>query len=340
MIHGGYVYENEIEFDYSINTGIMGCPLEIKDTIKTMINQIEQYPDIDYMSLRKALSEYEGIDESNIICGNGASELIMALVNYIKPKRALLIAPSFYGYLHCLKAVGCQIDYYHADNEKNYVITEDILRKLNDIDLLILCNPNNPTGRAIDEETLLKIFRTCIQMKIHLVIDECFIDLCKGHKTFVNHIYEYERLYILKAFTKSLSIPGIRLGYLLSQKVNDVKAYLPEWNVSVIATQAGIIGARILKEGKFLEDSENMIEAEKQYLLNEIKKLGIVVYPSEANFLLLYSEINLYDVLLEKKILVRDCSNFEGLKKGYYRIAVKDHEANKSFIKRLKEVVS
>ena len=143
---------------------------------------------------------------------------------------------------------------------------------------------------------------------------------------------EYPNVLVVKAFTKLYAIPGARLGYLFGgekELVARIAEQLPEWNISCFAEAAGIAA---LEEKIYCERTVSYLEKERAFLTEELTRREILVYPGEADFLLLQTELPLYEKLLEQKILIRDCSNYRGLEKGYYRIAVRNHEDNQKLL--------
>ena len=154
----------------------------------------------------------------------------------------------------------------------------------------------------------------------------------------LSEIEKYDNLIIVRAFTKIFAIPGVRLGYLVSSNqrmLEKIKRHLPEWNISCLAEAAGVA---CTKETAFIERTVKFVESERQYLTTELEKLGFQVYPSRTNFILFYSEQEFYERLLERGIMIRDCSNYRGLKKGFYRVAVKSREDNDKLLKVLGEL--
>ena len=367
MIHGGEIYDKKIEYDFSVNLNPMPCPESVKNALKEAVTLVNKYPDIEQNSFRRAVSESlnkmdggNGIsfDSDMIIGGNGASELISAVVRMIRPRKALLPVPSFYGYVHALNmAEECEIITYELDPDNDFELGKEFIDEITEsIDLVIIANPNNPTGRLIDKEVLEGIIRKCRETNTLLLVDECFYYLAGiskskeqgkvSSKAFSsqtsisarNYIGDYHGLYVIDAYTKQFSIPGVRVGYLASwhENITRIKRYFPEWNMSVFATAAGVACAMECTD-EFCNASRQMISRERLYLLKELEKLGLKTYPSDSNFILIYSKINLYDKLLEKKILIRDCSSYDGLGKDFYRIAVKNHVENMELVSRIKE---
>ena len=149
---------------------------------------------------------------------------------------------------------------------------------------------------------------------------------------------QYENLIIVRAFTKIFSIPGVRLGYLISynrELTEKIRTHLPEWNISTFAEAAGVACAG---EQEFVEKTRTFVKREREFLIKGLEKMGLTVYPGCANFLLVKTEIPLYDELLKRNILIRDCSNYRGLEKGFYRVAVKKREENERLLEKIGEI--
>ena len=358
MLHGGEIYDKKIEMDFSVNLNPVPCPEAVLAEIRRAALEVSNYPDIRQSRFRTAVAEAEtGLSEKsvkftaeNIVGGNGASELLMAIACMVRPKRALLPIPSFYGYEHVLRASGCEVVRYNMAGEDERGKTQFELSErftdaiTEDTDMVILGNPNNPTGRLISEDLLLAVLERCRKTGATLVVDECFYRLSgkreDGANTVSarNFVHEYGNLFIVDAYTKLFSIPGVRAGFAVTSAENAerLREFLPEWNMSVFAESAGVKCAEISEEGSFIKKTREVICRERDYLSAQLSGLGITVYPSDTNFILIKSEDELYEKLLKKRILIRDCSNFRGLDHGYFRIAVKDHASNERLINAIR----
>ena len=343
MIHGGYIYEQDIAMDFSVNLNPMPMPDPIRGAMEKSLSHVSHYPDPLQMQVRKTLSTLHGIAHDQVLGGNGASELIFGIVSMLRPKKALLLRPGFYGYEHALMAVDCKIEDLYLREEKNFVLGDEILLCLrDDLDLLILTNPNNPTGKLIDPELLKKILHQCYNRSICVLLDECFYEMSSSEeniaKRYQKLLFQYPNLYVIKAFTKLFQIPGIRAGYVLSQAKNllCLRDYLPEWNMSVIAQETTVACATYLMQTDYLKLTRTLIREQRQFLQKGLGEMGIRVFDSDTSFLLVKSRRNLYRELLNHKILIRDCRNFKGLGEGYYRMAVKGKEENEQLLATLR----
>lgn len=340
-VHGGDIYRNRVKIDFSVNTNPFGIPGSVKAALTEAVGCCDRYPDIDAEELCSEIAKSKRLPRNYLVCGNGASELLMAAVHALKPRKVLLPVPSFFGYERAARAAGSEIVYVTLRKENGFAVDEAIFAQLTeDIDLLFLANPNNPVGNVIEPELLYQIADWCLAKHIRILLDECFVDFTgDGEKySFLKEIGAYPNVLCVQAFTKLYAIPGVRLGYLACSDmkvIEEIHAGLPEWNVSVFAQKAGIAA---LREREFAEKSAAFVVKEREWLARELEKYGCEVFLSKSNFLLFRSRLPLYEKLLKKEILIRDCSNFKGLTSGYYRISVKSHEENVLLLRAIGEI--
>ena len=338
-IHGGDVYHHQGCIDFSANCNPLGTPRKVKEAIIESLDHINDYPQVGCFPLKKAIAEYEHTDFSQVICGNGAAEVIFTLCRAVSPKKALVPAPTFAEYQQALYSVGCQVEFFYLDEKKQFRLDEDFISALTpDLDIIFLCNPNNPTGLLVEKEVLKKLLDRCRQLDIFMAVDECFLDFVPEPEkyTLKEYLKDYENLFLFKAFTKRYAMAGVRLGYGLcgnGKLLEKMESMCQPWNVSSLAQAAGLAA---LKETAYVEEGRQVTFQELDYLKKELSALGYPVYPSQANYVFFKGPEDLYEKLEKKKILIRDCSNYTGLCKGYYRVAVKNHEENRALIQALK----
>lgn len=338
--HGGDIYRNQIRLDFSVNTNPLGMPDSVREALHQAVEEAEHYPDIHAQELTKAVAERLRISEKRLVFGNGASELFHAVLNAVKPSKILIPVPSFLGYEEAAKAMDCEVIFYEMKKEEKFCLTERILDALDEsISLVFLANPNNPVGNLVEPELIFKIAEKCRQCDITLVLDECFMELTGKEMThsFFNQLDEFPNVVVVRAFTKLYAIPGVRLGYLICEQTlaEKIRLQLPEWNLSVFAQRAGVAA---IKEQEYVARAVVCIQTQRLFLREELKAAGCNVFDSDADYLLFYSEKKLYELFLQRGILIRDCSNFRGLQRGYYRIAVKSEEQNRIFADVLREI--
>lgn len=329
--HGGDIYRNNIRLDFSSNINPFGLPDTAKEAVLCSIDKMTCYADTEYENLRRKIAEYENMDYENVLCGNGASELIFAVVRAFMPKKALLISPSFCEYERALLSVGCEIEYFALSKENGFFLTDDFLDFAEDIDMLFICNPNNPTGTLTDKGLMDKILEKCKKNNITAVIDECFMD-------FVTDGYSIrDSAVVIKAFTKIYAMAGLRLGYMLSDRavIEKVKSVMIPWSVNAAAEAAGIAA---LCDREYRKKSVEYIENERRFLIDNLNRLGFKTYNSKANFVFFKGNDKIYNELLNKGILIRQCGSFRGLDDSFYRAAIRLHKDNEELIRELEEI--
>ena len=339
QIHGGDIYRHPQALDFSSNINPLGTPESVIDAAAESLKRIANYPDIAYTELKQALAAYEHQPESFIICGNGAAELIFSLVLALRPSRAVVPAPTFAESRQALKAAGCEVITCPMEELR---LGENLFSFLTkDTDLLFLCNPNNPTGFLMEPDLLNRIVDHCRKQNIFLVVDECFLDFVEEGERFSLKplIRENHGLFLLKAFTKRYAMAGIRLGYGICSNENllqEMGSVTQPWNVSIPAQAAGVAA---LKEKDYVEKAKKIVREERAFLKEEMRRLGLTVYDSLAKYIFFQGPEDLYERCLKEGILIRDCGNYPGLDKGYFRTAVKMHSENLQLIAVLKKVL-
>lgn len=368
--HGGNLKEIQREFDlennniidFSANINPIGMNENVTKAIAEGIHEIEKYPDITYFELRECICRFENenktklgnctenfvkscefiLDKNDIILGNGAAEVLFNVVRAVNPREALIMAPTFSEYEEALNSVNCKVHIYELKEENNFEIKEDIINYINDsLDIIFICNPNNPTGVITDCHLLKKIIEKADDHKVKVAVDESFLDFIDEDLSMSTYLDKYKNLIIIKSLTKVFALPGLRIGYGLCRDnmlKDEIKRVSPAWNINILAE---IATKAALKDEKYIKKSLEFIHNEKKYLYNELVKIdNIKVYSPSVNFILFKTEcdIDLKFELLKQGILIRDCSNYRGLDKGFYRIAVRTHSENIKLISELKNI--
>lgn len=368
-MHGGNIYGNEIEYDFSVNLNPLGPPESVRDALAAALNHVEEYPDPEYRELRRGLANYWQLAEEQLVPGNGASELIPGIIRTLSPKNCMVTAPCYSGYETALNAAApsCRIHRIPLRAEDDFTLPENICQEIARVkpNLLILTNPNNPNGKRISANRLREIADACRAAGTVLLVDECFLALSGGDEDSLIHCIRNEALpaVVLRAFTKTFAIPGVRLGYAVcsAPMAERIQRELPEWNLSVFAQYAGTAALEAAAGGNvmrgtaaggtpvpetsaggtsgYLAASVEMVAREREFLSEELEKLEFRVFPSDANYILFQSrDRELHQKLLDKGILIRDCRDYHGLTAGFYRTAVRTHRENTALLRCLRNI--
>ena len=339
--HGGDIYGTPVELDYSANTNPLGTPEAVIAAASEALRRADRYPDPYCRELVKAIAAAEGVPEERILCGNGASELIYAFCAAARPQKAAALAPTFSEYASSLALFGGETALYPLKQEEGFLPGEAFLSWLEreEPEAVFLCNPNNPTGRLLPPDLLEQVARLCREKGARMMLDECFLDLSHGGVSMKDRLEEFPNLFILRAFTKSYGMAGLRLGYCFSADpglLRRMSELTPPWDVSGPAQAAGIAA---LGEGTFLARARELIEAQRPRLQRELEAMGLWVCPSDVNYLLFRGPETLAEDLRARGIALRSCANFPGLGPGWYRIAVRTEKENDRLLAAMRECV-
>jgi histidinol-phosphate aminotransferase len=327
-VHGGIDY-SELEasgidvesiIDFSVSTNPFMPPPRLKEAI--FAASVERYPDSQTVALRRALSEKMRIDDTNILVGSGTTELIrlIGLVYFRRGDRIIIVEPTYGEYEITSKLAGARLVKYHT--KETQAFSPDIEDLINLIQQnqprgVFICNPNNPTGKYLSRKDIKKVIE--VTKDGLLIIDEAYLPFVVDSWNSLDLI-KHDNVVILRSMTKDYSLPGLRLGYAIACReiINTLRIALPPWNVNVVAQNAGIVA---LQEDKYLKDSLKKTWEVRDFLVAELKNLGLKVLTSDAHFFLVKvgRAAICRQALLAKGILVRDCSSF-GLKK-YIRVS-------------------
>lgn len=349
--------------DFSANVSPFGLPENVREAASASLKNAYRYPDLECRNLRNAIADKYDLCSDHVLCGNGAADLIYRIAYAAKPRRAIVPAPDFSEYEKALQQVGCEIKHWEwmrgdctigktlpkgsqievtecgkiqiglvpASDLSDYILIEDI-------DMIILSNPNNPSGCLHSPDFLRELAAKCERRQILLVVDECFMDFVDSAHTYslLEFVANCRNLIVIRAFTKFYGMAGLRLGWCATSNADliaGMKKAGPPWSVSIPAQAAGIAA---LSEEAYADRLRGYISAERQQLQSGLQGLGFQVISGAANYILFYSErTDLARLLLERGIAIRDCSNYVGLGPGWYRVAVRLREENERLLREI-----
>lgn len=339
--HGGDVWTHPDILDFSANLHPLGMPPEVAEAAREAVACAIHYPDPMCRELRQAIARRDGVRPEQVICAAGAAELIFRLCQTLGPRQAMVTAPTFSEYEQALALTGCTVKYFPLSEKQGFDLDDAILEAIGPgLELLFLCTPNNPTGRLIAPELLERVAARCAGTGTRLVLDECFLELAGG-RPMTYLLEKYPNLFLLRAFTKTFAIPGLRLGYGLSADralLEGLYAGGQPWGVSTVAQAAGLAACAC---ADWPEKGREALARERPRLLKGLRNLGLTVWEGQANYLLFRAEgvLDLKERMLERGVLLRSCANYRGLGPDYYRVCVRLGPENDILLQRLKEVL-
>lgn len=291
------------------------------------------YPEAQGQTLRQEIGKKYSLSKEEIIIGNGSTQLLELIIRtYCEPKdKILTFTPTFSMYEIYAKAQ--DVDFLSVSLEDDMTLDEDALiqkANLENISIIILCNPNNPTGTLLKRETILNIVGNTQAL---VIVDEAYMEFDKEENSVVDYVTQTNQLIIARTFSKAYGLASLRLGYVIANKLIIealLKTSLP-YNVNAITQE---IGLDALKKEQEMRKYVNGIVLERDRVIKELIELQVTVFPSATNFIYIYSEKDLFQIFLDKGVLIRSFQN------NFFRITIQNKQANNVVISILKEVQS
>lgn len=356
-IHGGDLlkvqkklgFKEGALIDYSANINPLGPPARVINAVKETLSEIVHYPDPECQDLKDALSNNYPVKNSEVIIGNGSSELIFLLMKVLNPGKVLIPAPTFIEYQFAAQSVNSKVDFIKLPHEDDFELPiKEAIKKLSAVDLLFLCNPNNPTGTLWEREKIEEIIDAAQKLGKFIILDEAFMEFIEEEKNYSLLFGKHSpnNIFILRSMTKFFAIPGLRLGWGAGSPglIKKLELAKDPWNVNILAQAAG---REALKDKSYVRRSKEIIKKEKEFLYRELQKIpGLKPYRPSVNYLFVeIKDMNMDSGTLREKLarrgfLIRDCGNYPGLTSHFFRLAVRKREENTLLIKTMKDIFS
>ena len=335
--HGGNVYAHAGCVDFSASLNPLGMPQSVREALCDGVDAFGCYPDPACTELVRALAAFEQVPCEWVLACAGATDAFARVCAALRPPHALVCAPCYSGYEQALEQVGSEVVCHTLSAERGFVL-EDVPVAHSGASVVFVANPNNPTGLCVERDVLVRCLDRAREAGALVVLDECFVDLTQ-HAGSNDLLARYPNLVIVKAFTKTFALAGLRLGYALcsdAELLERLRAAGQPWAVSVPAQIAGVACA---DQGDYLARSRRLVAHERERLSQALASHGLAVVPSDANYLLFCGPRGLDQKLLARGILVRTCDNFRGLDNTWYRVAVRLPAQNAKLVDALGEVL-
>ncbi|MCK9432264.1 MAG: threonine-phosphate decarboxylase CobD [Candidatus Omnitrophica bacterium] len=349
--HGGNIRQAAREFglsqagiiDFSAGINPFELPEGVKKAVYSSLRQAGRYPDTEDPDLKKDLAGYLGAGEENIVFGNGSADLIWRIVYALKPKKALVISPAFSEYRRALLSAGTKVrSFYLKEKEGFSFCAGKVLEASAGCGMVILSNPNNPTGALVSGKELRELAAKLESRKTILVLDEAFIDLAEK-ESLTGFACGSGNLIVLRSLTKFFGLAGLRFGCAVScgKQALRLRECGQPWPVNVVAQAAA---RAVIREKGFIRRSRALLLEEKEFLFRRINRIkGLRPFPPHANFLLVkiesdFSAAYLRRSLAKRGLLIRDCGNFPGLGDKYFRAAVRGRRDNLKLLAALEKL--
>lgn len=329
----------------------MGLSESITTELSKHIKLIASYPDRDYTSLRTTLGKYIGVDKQDIIVGNGSTELISLFIKVLTPDNALIIGPTYSEYEREIFFINeGRSRYFPLLEEDNFEVDLNHLKEhlTEDVDLLVICNPNNPTSTAISRSTMREILDYCLEWDVDVLIDETYVEFADNIDlvSAVSLTPFYQNLFIIRGVSKFFAAPGLRLGYGVSgnkaliHKINSLKN---PWTINSLAAYAGEL---MVQDKAYIDKTRELIHSERERISQILNDWSCVkVYPANGNFMLVrlldgHKSYDVFEHLIKQGMMIRDASSFPFfLSNAYIRFCILHKEDNDRLLKALADIL-
>lgn len=345
----GIPKENIISFSANVNP--LGISYDLRKELPKHLDAITRYPDREYTSLRKCIGEYVHTDYENILVGNGSTELISLVAQIMQPKNALIVGPTYSEYEHEISLVGGRSHYFRLQESDRFLLDIKALSKAltKDVDLLVLCNPNNPTSSQIDRQTMRIILDNCKEHGIFVMVDETYVEFSENTSeiTSIPLTGYYNNIIILRGISKFFAAPGLRLGYAICGNHELLKEIDNRKNPWTINSLAAIAGEIMFKDTEYINETWELISSERKRICEILEKCpNLKFYKPHANFILVkilkedVTSEELFDTAIRQGLMIRDCSTFPFLDNKYIRFCFMNPEDNDKLVKILLDKLS
>ncbi len=347
-IEAVYGIRKEDITSFSANVNPLGISYKLREGLTEHIDAITTYPDREYTQLRKCIGEYTHTNYENILVGNGSTELISLVIKIQKPQKALIVGPTYSEYEHEVALEGGRCHYFRLKESENFQLNlselQDALNQ--NIDLLVICNPNNPTSSQIDRQTMRVILDSCKENGIFVMVDETYVEFSESAEeiTSIPLTEYYNNIIILRGISKFFAAPGLRLGYAICgnhQLLKQIDSKKNPWTINSLAAVAGEI---MFQDEEYIKDTSELIATERERICKILNTCpNVKYYPPHGNFVLVkilkdgVTSYDLFEAAIRKGLMIRDCSTFPFLDNKYIRFCFMKPEDNDLLLEVLLE---
>jgi threonine-phosphate decarboxylase len=352
IVHGGNVYEVALQLgcppesilDFSASINPLGPPPGLEEKFNQYYRRLQSYPDINNRDLVEAAARFHECHPNQIAVGNGSTELLYWLPKALNIRKALVILPTFGEYPKAFELQSVQLDKLITLPQNHFQPTAEQLEAVcasSSPEAILITHPGSPSGTLLTPEVRTWLLRKSRKEGVFCIVDEVFIDFCEK-ESFKNFLKETPQLILIRSMTKFYGIPGLRLGYILASEsvAGRLRYYLPPWSVNTLAQIAGVF---CFEQETYQRKTLELIAQEREKFSSALESTkGLKVFPGKANYLLIEMDeafppaVGLRrDLLQSNRILIRDCSSFEGMGNHYARLAIRLPEENQRLLEAL-----
>lgn len=338
-----YGIHKEDIISFSANVNPLGVSFRLKETLTEHIDAITSYPDREYISLRTCIANYVHSDISNIVVGNGSTELIALFIQITHPRKALIVGPTYSEYEREVAMGGGRSHYFSLTEASEFKLDASALTEelSHDVDLLILCNPNNPTSSVIKREQMREILDYCKRKSITVLVDETYVEFAEDpdEVTAIPLTGYYNNIIILRGISKFFAAPGLRLGYAVCGNHDLLQKIRQKQNPWTINSLAAIAGEIMFTDEEYIRRTRKLISTERTRVCQALEaNPDYKAFHAHGNFVLVkilnkhFTSGDVFDAAIRQHLMIRDCSTFPFLNNKYIRLCFMLPEQNDALL--------
>lgn len=335
---------------FASNVNPLGLSPVMKQALREHLDVLTDYPDRDYKKLKEAISAYTGVEPAHILPGSGSTELIVTFIHTIKPKKTIVIEPTYSEYKRDLKEIKSEIIDFFLKEETGFRLNiKDLIAQIDDsVDMVILCNPNNPTSVCVTANEIQELAEHCKTTSTFVLIDETYVEFVKevASVTAMPLVKDYNNLLVIRGVSKFFASPGLRLGYGCSSNMKLFRYIIRHgnpWSINSIAAYAGTV---MFTDTEYINRTRELISLEQNLVCSALRsRKTIQVFPPAANFVLVkilkdnLTSSQVFEYCIKKGLMIRDCISFPGLGNQYIRFCFLNPEEDDQLVNTLLEIL-
>ena len=349
-IEAVYGIKKEDIISFSANVNPLGVSFRLKETLTNHIDAITTYPDREYTSLRKCIADYVHTNYENIVVGNGSTELISLFIQITHPMKALIVGPTYSEYEREVAMGGGRSHYFSLTEASEFELdTKALTEELSaNVDLLILCNPNNPTSSVIKRQQMREILDYCKRKSITVLVDETYVEFapCIEEITAIPLTKRYDNLMVIRGVSKFYAAPGLRFGYGITSSEAFLKSLHQHQNPWSLNSVGAYTGELLLKDADYFRETRALILSERARMFARLSHMdGYKPYAAYGNFILVrilkggLTSFDVFEAAIKNRLMIRDCSSFESLTGEYIRFCIMNPEDNDRLLHVLNSLI-
>lgn len=345
-----YGIRREDILPFASNVNPLGLSSIMKQQLEQHLDVLTDYPDREYKELKAAIHAYTGVDSAHILPGSGTTELIVTFIHTIKPKKTIVVEPTYSEYKRDLKEINSEVIDFVLQEENDFQLKpEELIALIDDsVDMVILCNPNNPTSTCISTEQLQQITEHCKQTSTFVLVDETYVEFVKKVEavTALPLVKDYNNLLVLRGVSKFFAAPGLRLGYGCTSNaklLRYINKHGNPWSINSIAAYAGTV---MFTDTEYINKTRELITLEQNLVCSALRsRKTIRIFQPVTNFVLIkllrddLTASQVFEHCIRKGMMIRDCSNFIGLGDKYIRFCFLNPDDDDKLVNTLMEIL-